>query len=383
MPAPAHPHAAAGSPCGSAWRALPQALTWALTGVAWACAAPAWAAGALGEPVVERRDAPDPEPASAALGRKGGQPFGAEAAAAPTLSPRAAEALRRINGYRAAGATCGTRRFDPAPPLTWSATLESAADMHARDMAIRRQMSHAGSDGSSVGQRASRLGYAWTTVGENVSAGYQTEAEALAGWMSSPGHCSNMMSAAFSEVGVAGAHAATDSFGWYRAMVLGRPQAAAGGADGLARLAAAVQTVVLPQAVLEPLNRLRSDTGRCGQPAQPAAPPLAWDERLARAAQMQARDNARRGSADSTGLDGSTIGQRTTRAGFVWSLVGELVISARPHAEASLAHWMADAGSCRMLGDAAYTHVGLAGAAPDSATQDPYWVLVLARLGAP
>jgi len=141
----------------------------------------------------------------------------------PPLSPEVQETLQRINTYRAAGATCGSKRFEPAAPVAWNALLEKAAQKHARDMATRRTMSHTGGDGSSMSERVAREAYAWGALGENVSAGYGSVPEALAGWMRSPGHCANVMSPNFRDVGVGGANAHGDSFGWYRAMVLGSP----------------------------------------------------------------------------------------------------------------------------------------------------------------
>ena len=134
---------------------------------------------------------------------------------------QAQDTLQRINTYRASGATCGLKRFAPAAPLAWNRLLEQAAHKHAKDMAARRTMSHTGGDGSSMSERVAREAYAWASLGENVSAGYKSVPDALAGWMRSPGHCANMMSPAFREVGVAAASAHGDSYGWYRAMVLG------------------------------------------------------------------------------------------------------------------------------------------------------------------
>jgi uncharacterized protein YkwD len=138
------------------------------------------------------------------------------------LPPEVQATLSQINTYRAAGATCGSQRFEPAAPLAWSEQLQTAATRHAEDMAQRRTMSHTGGDGSDVGTRTNRVGYAWWGVGENVSAGYRSGPEALVGWMNSPGHCANMMSAGYTEVGVGAAHASGDAFGWYRAMVLAK-----------------------------------------------------------------------------------------------------------------------------------------------------------------
>ena len=166
-----------------------------------------------------------PETASPGTEPKGG--FVQEAQPSPPaslpLSREVQDTLQRINGYRAAGATCGTKRFEPAAPVAWNALLEQAAQKHAKDMAARRTMSHTGGDGSSMSERVAREAYAWGALGENVSAGYGSVPEALAGWMRSPGHCANMMSPSFREVGVGGANAPGDSFGWYRAMVLGSP----------------------------------------------------------------------------------------------------------------------------------------------------------------
>ncbi len=163
-----------------------------------------------------------PEPAAPAS-PKGGFVEPDKPAAAP-LSAEAQDTLRRINANRAAGATCGQQRFEPAAPLAWSAKLEQAAVAHARDMAARRTMSHSGGDGSSMSDRVARVGYNWGALGENVSAGYKTVPEGLEGWMKSPGHCRNIMGAQFREVGVGAASAPGDTYGWYRAMVLGSPR---------------------------------------------------------------------------------------------------------------------------------------------------------------
>lgn len=178
-----------------------------------------WAQQAL----TRTADGPLPDPAAAS---KGGfvEPSKPPAAAAPALSAEVQDTLRRINAYRAAGASCGSQRFEPAPPLAWSLKLEQAATAHAQDMASRRTMSHSGGDGSSMSDRVGRVGYNWGALGENVSAGYKTLAEGLDGWMKSPGHCSNLMGAQFREVGVGAALAPGDTYGWYRAMVLGTPR---------------------------------------------------------------------------------------------------------------------------------------------------------------
>ena len=146
-----------------------------------------------------------------------------ERAERPPPSAEAFDTLKMVNAYRAAGATCGTQRMDSAPPLVWSQQLEQAAIKHSQDMAARRDMSHSGGDGSRMRDRVARESYAWSNLGENVSAGYASIPAGLAGWMKSPGHCANLMGTQFREVGVGAAHASGDVYGWYRTMVLGNP----------------------------------------------------------------------------------------------------------------------------------------------------------------
>lgn len=181
---------------------------------------------ALAAPLGAQEQLTRPPEAAASDAPKGGyvEPEKPPAAPPPPLSAEVQDTLRRINAYRAAGASCGSQRFEPAPPLAWNAQLEQAALAHARDMAGRRDMSHRGGDGSSMSDRVARVGYRWGSLGENVSAGYKSIPEGLEGWMKSPGHCSNIMGAQFREVGVGSAYASGDTYGWYRAMVLGTPR---------------------------------------------------------------------------------------------------------------------------------------------------------------
>ena len=109
--------------------------------------------------------------------------------------------LDAVNAARAVPRTCGERAFDAAPPLAWDDALGAAALAHSRDMAARRHMAHQGSDSSEVGTRATRAGYSWRLIGENIAAGQPTPREAVDGWIDSPGHCANLMNPSFTEMG--------------------------------------------------------------------------------------------------------------------------------------------------------------------------------------
>lgn len=108
-----------------------------------------------------------------------------------------------INEARTQARLCGRTELAAAAPLRQSSLLESAAQIHARDLGATRRLGHDGSDGSRPSDRVSRVGYRWSAVAENVAAGPVTAEAAVEIWLASPGHCANLMSDHYSETGVA------------------------------------------------------------------------------------------------------------------------------------------------------------------------------------
>ena len=98
---------------------------------------------------------------------------------------------------------CGADPYDAAPPVAWNDTLAMAAFLHSEDMAINQFFSHTGSDGSAPGERITREGYDWRTYGENIAVGYPTVFDVMQGWLGSEGHCRNIMTPDFAEIGAA------------------------------------------------------------------------------------------------------------------------------------------------------------------------------------
>jgi uncharacterized protein YkwD len=134
--------------------------------------------------------------------------------------------LELVNAARAEPRRCGWKRFAAAPPLTRSAMLEAVAREHAEDMAWRSRMEHAGGDGSTPAGRATRIGYRWLRIAENVAAGQATPEAVVASWLDSDGHCANLMDPAYTEtgVGMAAATASEEGPGLpYWAQVFGLP----------------------------------------------------------------------------------------------------------------------------------------------------------------
>lgn len=111
--------------------------------------------------------------------------------------------LELANEARSRARRCGNRQFPAAPPLSLESHLTSAARAQARDMAKHNKLEHTGSDGSTPAQRVTRAGYKWRATGENIASGPTTPEEVMAGWLASPGHCENIMSPRFKEMGIA------------------------------------------------------------------------------------------------------------------------------------------------------------------------------------
>ena len=111
--------------------------------------------------------------------------------------------LAAVNVVRNSPRNCGELHFDPAPPLAWNALLAQAALTHSADMARRKYFKHLDPEGHDVGYRAEQAGYRWRRIAENIASGFNTADEALASWLSSPGHCANIMNPGLTEMGAA------------------------------------------------------------------------------------------------------------------------------------------------------------------------------------
>jgi uncharacterized protein YkwD len=56
--------------------------------------------------------------------------------------------------------------------------------------------------GADFAARITAAGFSWSQAGENIAAGFRTPAAAVRAWMRSPGHCRNILSPAFVDVGI-------------------------------------------------------------------------------------------------------------------------------------------------------------------------------------
>lgn len=110
--------------------------------------------------------------------------------------------LELVNQNRAAGATCGGNALPAVGALSMHPTLRQTARAHALDMATKGYFAHENLEGKSPFDRMSAAGYDWTTAGENIAGGGATPEGTMQQWMTSPGHCANIMKAEFQHLGV-------------------------------------------------------------------------------------------------------------------------------------------------------------------------------------
>jgi uncharacterized protein YkwD len=121
------------------------------------------------------------------------------------------QVLTLTNAARARNWDCVTKRF-PAPktssksrlgPLTRNATLDRAARAQSAGMALSGYFDHQSSlDSSHPADRVGATDYPWHAVGENIAAGQPTPAVVVEAWLRSPGHCHNVMSPDFTQIGL-------------------------------------------------------------------------------------------------------------------------------------------------------------------------------------
>lgn len=180
--------------------------------------------------------------------------LGALAALAAT-APAASACSNSQSGYTAeAGSTLAAsvvclvnaeRTARGLPVLNSNRDLEDAALGHSRDMAQRDYFSHTSQDGTKFSARLTRAGYDWIFAGENIAAGHDTAQEVMKGWMASEGHCENILSGGFTDIGV-GVATGPGSYGIYWTQDFGRQRG--NGVESTAAAGCPYKQLVVPKA---------------------------------------------------------------------------------------------------------------------------------------
>lgn len=138
----------------------------------------------------------------------------------------------------------------------------------------------------------------------------------------------------------------------------------------------------LQPALLARVNAVRARGANCGSAGRfGPAPPLAWNDTLARAAERHSRDMATRNFFSHTGSDGHELRERADAAGYAWRTLAENIAAGRDTVGGVVDQWLASPGHCANLLKPDLVHVGVACASGGPRnTYVTYWTMAL---GAP
>lgn len=83
------------------------------------------------------------------------------------------------------------------PALRESGRLDRSAQAWTNMMVRVHNLTH----GTDFASRISAVGFIWSQAGENIADGFETPTAVVRAWMASPGHCRNILSPSFLDVG--------------------------------------------------------------------------------------------------------------------------------------------------------------------------------------
>jgi uncharacterized protein YkwD len=111
------------------------------------------------------------------------------------------------------------------PPLAAARKLDHSAQGWTNTMVSQGFFSH----GTNFAGRISAAGFVWSAAGENIASGFLTPRKVVHAWMSSTGHCQNILSPTYRDVGTGvsphGIRGSTVPATWTQdfALPMGRP----------------------------------------------------------------------------------------------------------------------------------------------------------------
>lgn len=135
----------------------------------------------------------------------------------PQVAPEPLDLRRAVNDLNSYRARHGLS------PVTLEPKLIEASRIHADDLAKAGIISHNGTDGSTHGDRANRVGYNFSIAGENVATGQKSWTQVFKAWQESPGHNENLLRPDVSEFGIALVYEPKTAYSTYWAMLVAEP----------------------------------------------------------------------------------------------------------------------------------------------------------------
>jgi uncharacterized protein YkwD len=253
------------------------------------------------------------------------------------------------------------RRRNKLEPLKLSLKLCESAEIHARDMASQERMTHTGSDGSNPIQRARRVGYGSSLIGENIAVSQWTVEQVMAEWMESRGHRRNILGK-YTEMGAARIEDELGNYFW--CVNFGGPSVATRRAARTPGAAATERSTQINDeaaaAVVKLINRERETSGNVL---------LQIDNKLANAAMVL---SAAMAAKDSLAVDGEPLRSIDQKVLASWEV----------HLEVGANIPTPDEAAKQLVGErahelASFRKIGIGYALAKNGT--PYWCAVFAK----
>lgn len=123
-----------------------------------------------------------------------------------TVKPGSSDtgAVSSVNSMekQVASLTNSERRSAGLGSLTLDSQLSKLARMKAEDMAKNGYFSHTSPTYGSAFDMMKKYGVSYRTAGENIAKGQKTPEAVMNGWMNSSGHRANILSSAYTHIGV-------------------------------------------------------------------------------------------------------------------------------------------------------------------------------------
>jgi len=98
--------------------------------------------------------------------------------------------------------TNSIRARNNLPVLTWSSTVTISSRKHSNNMAENDFFDHFNPEGQNPGDRLTAVGILYSTIGENIIAGYGSSILSNHAWYNSTEHRKNMLSTKFRYLGI-------------------------------------------------------------------------------------------------------------------------------------------------------------------------------------
>ena len=152
--------------------------------------------------------------------------------------------------------------------------------------------------------------------------------------------------------------------------------AASASAAATTQSAGPTATASLTQQAVVQINAIRASARNCGGVSFAAASPIAGNDKLEAAAIAQAQYMQSTNTLTHVGSGNSSIADRITGTGYLWSGIGENVAVGYETLADVLQGWVESPGHCANLMNAGFADIGIAQSA--AGTSD-YWALTLAR----